>query len=298
METQMTVEELATEWLEIQKTKLPEETIEKYKFYIDDFVVENLGVLWLFNVETSTFLVLYRYLLEEGLLGRSQVKELNAILKDMFEYAVEGNLIESNPLKGVVPVKVPRGEFYVWTRQETRTFLETTRGSNYYIAFFLGITTGVTLGEVVALRWDDVDFDKKTIHVRNFSDDGGKTLRETTLKERRLLVPDNVIDELKEEKERQEARLLQSHENYVAVSANGNPLHSRNVSRSMANHIEKSGVTAIRFLDLRHTHIVRLLENGVPFIEIVERMGYKNSAFLDKYHKYVNRDISLKLDVL
>jgi len=147
-------------------------------------------------------------------------------------------------------------------------------------------------GEILGLRWKDVDFDKGILYVRQtLSKDGKKFLSgaKTDSSVRSIKLSNETIAVLKKHKARVAKEKLKCGPDYVdydlvICTSKGTPVNPENLKRTFERLIKAAGVPKIRFHDLRHTHATMLLAQGVHAKVISERLGHSNiKTTLDIY---------------
>ena len=82
------------------------------------------------------------------------------------DQVVKNNMVTQNPYHAVVLPKKEKREILFFTPEEANEFLDSIKQSKYYPLYSLELTTGLRLGEIIALRWENVDFDKSTISIK------------------------------------------------------------------------------------------------------------------------------------
>jgi integrase len=183
---------------------------------------------------------------------------------------------------------------------EARTFLESTResGDRFEALYPLAITTGLRRGELLGLRWEDVDLERRTLRVgRALVREGGRhTLGETKTKRgrRQVKLTPRTVNALKAHRKKQLeekmkfAGLFKEH-GLIFASTVGTPVNPENlVNRSFKPLLEKAGLPEIRFHDLRHTCATLLLSRGVHPKLVQELLGHATIAMtLDTYSHYL-----------
>ena len=170
----------------------------------------------------------------------------------------------------------------IWSIEEINQFLDAAKGDYLYTAFFFAIMTGLRQGELLALRWQDINFEKRLLSVRQTLQHDGKKINKgaKTLKSiRTIAISERTVEILEKHKlelESQKTDLMTSFENYdlVISSSAGKPINPRNLNRSFKRLINKAGVTDIRFHDLRHTHVALMISQNEPVKLIAERLGH------------------------
>jgi len=173
--------------------------------------------------------------------------------------------------------------------------LEVAKQDRLYALYALALTTGMRQGELLGLRWADVDLDRATVHVRQqlrrLKGEGMHFSEPKTARGRRTIaLPDMAIDVLKLHRKAQlEARLAAGSlwQDYDLVFPNqtGKPMERQNINRrSFLPLLDKAGLPRIRFHDLRHSAATLLLAQGVHPKVVQERLGHSQiSLTMDTY---------------
>lgn len=168
--------------------------------------------------------------------------------------------------------------------------------SRIYLPVLLATSTGMRKGEILGLRWRDINFEERTISVvqtlqRNSN--GLEYRQPKTKKSRRLIeLPASVVEELKKHRLQQKKERLLLGEAYkdndlVCCWPDGSPLKPDWVSRNWQNLCKKLGIKRVRYHDLRHTHSTLLMSWGVPTKVISERLGHSNTQITDDIYSHV-----------
>jgi integrase len=182
-----------------------------------------------------------------------------------------------------------------WTAEEVRAFLDYVRQADerLYALWVLAATTGMRRGELLGLRWADLDLDAARVAIRRTVISVGYEVCESepkTKKGRRTIdIDPTTVAALRAHRARQaEERLAwgPAYEDSGRLFAreNGSVLHPERVSQLFKKHVRNAGLPAIRFHDVRHTHATLGLAAGVPPKVMSERLGHSTVAFtLDLY---------------
>lgn len=194
--------------------------------------------------------------------------------------------ISTNPVLDADPPSVKKEEMRIWCIEEINTFLNHCRDERHYMTFLLAIYTGMRRGEILGLKWSDIDFTRKVIHVqRSHAYIPNRGYAFTTVKtkgsNRQVPIPDKILHELITHKERQlkwKERLgdLYEDQDLVVCTESGTMQDPRNVIRVMKRICKASNVTPIRFHDIRHTHASILISEGVDIVKVSARLGHAN----------------------
>lgn len=170
------------------------------------------------------------------------------------------------------------------TADEARQFLTTAQGHRLHALFELALHTGLRKGELLGLRWEDLDLDAGTAAVRRTlqrTAAGGLTAlpTKTRASERRIALPTRCVQLLKlhheqQKREREAAGTTWQHGGHVFTTTQGGPIDPTNLTRAFITLLRKAGLRRIRFHDLRHSTATLLLEQGVELVVIKELLGH------------------------
>ncbi|WP_070119699.1 site-specific integrase [Bacillus marinisedimentorum] len=209
-------------------------------------------------------------------------------------------MIPVNPVEETSPPPIKEKEFITWNKTQIHRFLEVARSEDAHIPFLLAIYTGMRRGEVLGLKWGDIDFANKRIKIQRSLARTSKGIVFKTPKTRRskrpVAISNYIVDELKNEKIKQDLRKESSEEVYeeldlIICTETGKPKDPRNLLRLFYSLIEKAQVPKISYHDLRHTHATLMLEIGENPKIVSERLGHSRVGItLDRY-SHVNQDM-------
>lgn len=184
-------------------------------------------------------------------------------------------------------------KFPTWTKDELKRFLASVESDDDYALYRLAAMTGMRRGELLGLRWSDIDFDKSMVIVRNNAVKVGKVVEmgkpKTATSRREVSLDKSTLVALKAHRANQaELRLLMGHsyddQDLVFCQPDGAPVNPEAISNRFLRRAKAAKVTRIRFHDLRHTHATHLAEANVNAKVICERLGHSSVAFtLQRY---------------
>ncbi len=299
---QQTVSQYLEHWLEyIIKPTIRPRSHERYEEIVRLHIVPILGKLKLQEITPQHVQTLQSKKLGEGL-SRTTVAAIHGMLHKALEDAVRLGLVVRNVCDAVSPPRKQHKEIKPLTPDQARKLLEAAKGHPQEALFVLALATGMRRGELLGLKWQDIDFAQGVLHVRRvLSRTPTKMGRETgdryveaetkTERSRRsIVVASFALEALKQHRVRQqEARRLagdawQDHD-YVFCTPLGthlNPGHSVLVQLKIL--LEKAGLPDIRFHDLRHSAATLLLSMGVHPKVVQEILGHSEiSMTMDIY---------------
>jgi integrase len=229
-------------------------------------------------------------------LATGTIHKIFDVLKVSLNKAVKIKLIKENPCAFVDLPKIRRKEMQVWNLEQVNQFLneiyEFRNSDQFFIAYLLAIMTGMRQGEILGLRWKDIDFEKKLIFVNQILTHDGKELRigtKTISGTRTISLSDNLCVQLMKAKDKvlEVKRVLGDkylENDLVVCTKRGTPIQPSNLLKTFKKDTEHIGLPIIRFHDLRHTHATILIEKNINAKIIQERLGHSRIGItLDIY---------------
>ena len=186
-------------------------------------------------------------------------------------------------------------EIGFWKPSELRTFLDLVKGHRLEAAWHLAAMTGMRRGEILGLRWKDVDLRAARISIRQALVSVAYEIIASTPKNHMARVVDidsGTVDQLREHSARQRTERNSWRSNYqvndlVFCREDGSPIHPHSLSQAFERLVKKSELPKIRLHDLRHTHATIAIQAGVPVKVISERLGHETPAFTLKQYAHV-----------
>lgn len=233
-----------------------------------------------------------------GTLSASTVAKNRTVLNLALQAAVRWQLLAANP---VAVTKAPprhKKEILWWTPEEARQFLAVSDAHRLACAFRLALFGGLRLGEVLGLRWQDVDWQAKTLTIRQAGIRAGSSRPQIARPKsdrsaRAIVVDDQILRILKMRQHAQKVeRLARGGEatDLIVSTMQGRMIFPRYLEKLLDRLIAQAGVKHIRFHDLRHTHATWLAQAGVNPKVIADRLGHTNVAFT--LQLYVHSDLA------
>jgi integrase len=293
-----TVSEYLERWLsDSVKGSVRPKTFDSYEWLVRKHIAPALGRVKLKTLTSAHIQGFYRSKLEAGLSPRT-VQYLHVVLHRALKQALRWGLVPRNVSEAVDPPKVRREEIRPLSSDQARRLLEAASGDRFEALYALAIHCGLRQGELLGLRWEDVDLEAGTLHVRrtlNLAKDGPKFTAPKTAKSRRQIrLTAGAVAALRRHHDRQfeeSTRLTGLWQDYGLVFATtiGAPINPRNLtSRSFKPLLKRAGLPDIRFHDLRHTCATLLLKRSVHPKLVQELLGHATIAVtLDTYSHLV-----------
>ena len=280
-----------TDWMNNRKHNLSNQTFMMMQGNINKHILPSLGDELLAEIRANTIAHFITELRGKGL-ADSTVKRIFSIVNTSLYDAEKMELITKNYAGIVEKPKVLRKDITVWSVEETTKFLNVVRVDRLYIAFHLAIATGMRQGEILGLRWQDVDYDNGVLCVRQTLSHDGKLLMsgaKTASSIRTIAIDPQTVEALKKQRRivLKEKMGLGSHykdNDLVVCTALGTPVTPRNLMRTYYRILKQNALCSITFHDLRHTHASLMLRQNIHPKVVSERLGHsKIQITLDTY---------------
>ena len=317
--TRITVQEWLGTWLDAVRVEVSPKSHERYGEIVSHYLAPALGKLQLAKLAAVHITGVYNALAtggrcdgKEGGLSPRTRRHIHRILSAALSRAVEQQLLARNPadaFKKRLP-KVERREMATLTAHQAQALLAAIRHARVYWPVLIALATGARRGEILALRWRNVDLDRGSLCIVESLEQTKAGLRfkaPKSEKTRAITLPAFAVAELRRLKREQAESLLmlgvrQSGATLVCARADGEPMPPRSLTHEFLKAIRRvEDVPRVRFHDLRHSHATHLLVAGVHPKVAQERLGHSSiSVTLDLYSHVtgtMQEDAAAKLDI-
>ena len=299
-------EYLTERWLPGQRSQLRASTFDSYRRNIDLHVLPRIGGIALQKLVPEDLDGLYAALATDGRrdgkpggLSPKSIRLVHLVLHKALSDARRKGTVIRNVAELADPPKQrarKRQEIKVWSADELHRFLDLSRDHRLHPTWFVASHTGMRRGEVLGLRWADVDLDRRRLSVSQavilvaykmvISDIKTDTGRRT------IDLDGRTVEVLRAWRKRQlEERLLcgaaYQDNDLVFARPDGTPTNPDLFSQSFDRLLTRSDLPRIRLHDLRHTHATILLKAGVPVKVVSERLGHASPAFTISVYQHV-----------
>jgi integrase len=296
---------LTERWLPLQQAQLRPSTFDSYRRNLELHVIPAIGRIPLQKLAPEDLDTLYAHLLTKGRrngpggLSVKTVRSIHLIIHKALKDALRKGSVIRNVADAADPPKLSsakRPEIKVWAAEELRAFLDMIAAHRLYAAFHLTSHTGMRRGEVLGLRWSDIDLDAGRLSVRQAVISVAYELQLSDVKtgsgRRSIDLDTDTVGVLRRWRKGQtEERLVQGAayaDHGLAFSkATGEPIHPDIFSQTFDRAVVRSGLPVITLHDLRHTHASLLLKAGVPVKVVSERLGHASPAFTMSVYQHV-----------
>ncbi|MFF4387130.1 tyrosine-type recombinase/integrase [Streptomyces sp. NPDC001552] len=285
-------------WLEnIVRPHRKRTTYAKYETHVRLYLVPLLGKKRLESLSVADVRRALVQLQKET--SAATAKESHRVLRTAIAAACREELVSRNVVSLVEPPKVQVREMSPWELDETLDFLAAARKDPLYPAFVLAIALGLRRGELVGLRWENVDLDKREIRVRSqrqrvrgeaYEDDPKGRRRRQTLPLPGICVAPLRWQRMKQAAMREAAGEKWEETGYVFTTRTGRPIEPRNVYRSFTRVAKDAGLRVVRLHDARHGTATLLTAAGVPPRVVMEILGHSQIAVTMNVYAHVVQD--------
>jgi len=277
----LTVAAYLEDWLEATRDNVRPATWQRYRGIVRTHHISRIGRIPLSKLTPGDVERLLR-----DMEGSPRTRHhARAVLRTALARAVAHGLILRNPAALASPPRVAHREIESWDATQVRTFLDAIRGHRLEALFTVAVTTGLRQGELLGLRWSDVDLSGGTLTVRHALQrvEGRLQLVETkTAKSRRTVpLPELALRALRTV---QEGPIIGTH---LFTTPSGSPLYGTAVYRDFLDVIAAAGLPRIRFHSLRHTAASLLLAQGAHPRVVMEMLGHSTIALTMNTYSHV-----------
>ena len=289
---------LRTRWLPTRQDRLRPTTAFRYEQMIDRYVLPHIGRVPLRSLTIRHLEDLYAHLRragghDGGPLAPKTVLNVHQILRTALRDAERAGLVHRNvarlmdpPCHGAAP------EQRCWNEHQLRQFLQLAMTHRLGPAIWLAAMTGMRRGEVLGLRWSDIDLDTATLSIRRSVSCTGYQVHTTPTKtrtsRRAIDLDQRTMDVLREWRHQQLSELAAvAADGTVFTRTDGEPVHPHALSQTVSRLQRSAGVPTIRLHDLRHTHATLMLKHGIPLKVVSERLGHSTPAFTMAVYQHV-----------
>ena len=276
-------------------------TKNNYLSRINYHIIPALGNYKLTEITNIIIQNFYNNLINEKKLSSSSAKKIIEILNGCFKYAKKNKLIYTVPTD-IDKLKVEKTKIEYWTKEEIDFFLDKIKDSYLYTPVLISVLTGLRVGELCGLKWNNIDLDNGYIIVNSqvIYDRSTRHLLltnilKTSTSYRNISIPNFLIKHLE--------ALKTTNNDFVIKNRNGSMCNPRNISMEFTKKISQyEELPKITFHSLRHTHATLLIFNGENIKVVSDRLGHKDiSVTLNTYTHVMDdmkRDTAKLLDIL
>lgn len=309
----LTVGAYLDQWLEhVENKGLKPNTARSYRDAVRLYLKPHLGKLPLENLRPTDVEGLISKLRRSGKSPALMGYALR-VLKMALKQAVIWQLVPNNVAWGIKAPKKEDRDLHCWTEQQAARFLRLAKDHRLYAAFYLALATGMRRGEILGLRWRDIDWERQRLTIRNHLVENrlpgteGKLHRgqptvsaiqvtlqtPKTRKSRRVVIlSPGTVARLREHQQRQqqEREVLGpdwQDQDFVSANEFGEPTAPRTLYGWYQELVAEAGLPYLRFHDLRHTAASLMIQRGLSPKVVSDRLGHTDIAFTMRVYAHL-----------
>lgn len=272
-----TVEQFLGWWVdEVKASTIAPKTLRNYRTVATLWVNPHIGKVRLAKLQVTHVQTMVNELRRQGL-SPGVVNQALKVLRQALRYAVGARLIDHNPAEHVRGVPATSGADVALTADEAVSVLKSAEADDLHALWWLALKYGLRIGELLELRWSDVDGDE--LHVRRSKTAAGRRTLPLIPEAKRVLRQHRL------------ETIVSSIDGYVFCRPDGKPIDERRIGERWAQLLDQAGVEHRRFHATRHTAATLLLEAGVPLEVVSAILGHANLAITADTYAKVRADL-------
>ena len=294
---QFTLSEWLRYWLDnYGKVYLRPSSLTNYTGFLDNQISnDKIGSIKLNKLTTNDLQQFYNRMSESGRVQRKEsqnkpkglsaksVRNIHCFISHAMNRAIDEKLISENPASRCILPKKEQKEIEILPLTDLQKFFEEAKKSGVFELYFTELATGLRRGELLGLKWTDIDFNANSIYIQRQITRIDGEVKESPLKTknayRQIIVPTEIGEILKQKKERENG-----FSEYVFSSPTGGPISPDSVLKMLHRVLKRAGLEKVRFHALRHTFATLALQNGVDVKTLSGLLGHYSAGFtLDTY---------------
>ena len=292
----ITFAEFCPKYLELKKTVLSPNSYAFYETIINTELLPKFGRMKLREIKTYHIQEFIQYLttekkcrnIESGGISPSTVRRYATVLRSILSlaYQLEYTDTDAGASKRIIFPKIDTCEVEVYDEEEVRQILAAldTEPINIRALVELAIFTGMRRGEIVGLKWSDIDFENQSVSVKRsiYKPKDGKALEKEPKSKssiRTIYIPEHLIKTLREYKLHQDRHISFMGDawnklDYIFTEEDGMVMNPQTPTRQFSNFLKRHNIRHLKFHGLRHTSATMLLANGCDIKTVSSRLGH------------------------
>jgi integrase len=299
------------QWLEeVASPRLRATTLKSYREIVEGHLVPGLGHIALAKLTPADVQAFLNCRSAKGLSPR-RVQYIHAVLRSALKTAERWGMVTRNVARLVDTPKATHHEITPLTPEQAKLLIETSAEDRHRALWITALGTGLRLGELLGLRWEDIDLGAGRLRVRySLASVGGELVLQepkTERSRRTLVLPEVVVTALKAHRTRQKMdRLLAGSRwvdsGHVFATMLGRPHHAATITRSFQKALTRAELPDVRFHDLRHSAATFLLAQGMTLEDVKNQLGHSTIVLTSNTYGHVleqrKRQVAAAMDAV
>ena len=307
----MLLKDWITQWLDNYLPNIEATTRTHYRDDINRHIIPDLGHVMLKQLKTTSIQSWVNDLSDKKGLSPKSVRNIYMNLKAALTKAVILRMLPYNPCEGVVLPKATKYKATIYTVQEMNHLLDVARGTDMFIPVLLATNLGLRRGEVLALKWEHIDFDNAIVHIcenKVITENGALTKApKSAAGIRDITLGASVLRELKYAHAQYNRNKLAmgpafKDSGLVFSQEDGGAYRPESLTKMWNRFLDNHQLKHVRFHDLRHSCATALLEAGVDPKTVQNRLGHSDITMTLNIYAHctqnMDRNAAQKLDDL
>ena len=302
------------DWLDMKQTTVELNTFVSYKSAVEKFIIPYFDKkhpgLKLSQITAKHIQDYYTYELKERKISNNTVKHRHASISNALKYAVRMDLISGNPASKVELPRLSKYNASYYNEKELGALFDLVRGTFLELGIYLSAYYGLRRSEAVGLRWDAIDFDRKTITIKHTAmdiyDEGqhylvlkDRTKTKSSYRTLPLVAPfEELLLRIKAEQELNRKLCgncyCKDYLDYIYVNELGELMKPDYLTQKLPKLLKQHNMRRIRFHDLRHSCASLLIANAVGLKDIQAWLGH--STISTTANIYVHQEFASKIN--
>lgn len=306
----MTIEDWLHLWIkDYGHGDIKKSTVGIYNGYIRNYISPKIGKMELGDLTAQKLQEIYEDILIQNSISAKTLRNINSMIHRSLKKAVRLEIIDKNPSDYVQLPKVVNKEVDIITNEEEEKLKSAIKDEELGIGILITLYTGLRLGELLGLKWCDLDFNGRILKVshslsrqavRHGADAKNKTelvLQEPKTENSKREIPVNkrLVEELSEFRKRQQARYgfdIDLNEDFILSKKYMNPIDPRNFQNFFGKMLDKAQIRKVKFHSLRHKFASKVIETGTSDKVTSKLLGHSNVTTTLNIYAHVSYNMS------
>ncbi len=284
-----TVKEYLISWLTQYESQVAATTLETYTYAVRKQLIPHIGTIKLSKLRPVSIQAMYKKLLDDDKLSAKTIKNVHGVLHKALDQAIKLQMIHYNPADSVECPRMTRKEVNPMHIEDLGRLVSAIESSQFRVPILIALATGMRRGEVLGIKWDDVDFENNLIIVRRSIAQvkGGVFEKEPKSGRPRVVrIPECLTITLKSHMADQQARSLYKKDGWICVRDDGSVQTPRAIGNAFTRLKETHGFD-FTMHGLRHAQATVLISGKVPVKVVSERLGHANTNITQDIYTHV-----------